>query len=89
MFPTYFLQNLQRYLSAIHDFIFALKKFSDFALLISLGINSHIFGAREDTHKKTFGTQEVPTRKNFRSTKCPREKVLNPRRHNSAMARDP
>ena len=30
------------------NFIFSLKIFSDFALLISLGINSHNFGARED-----------------------------------------
>ena len=48
MFPTYVLQSLQGHLSVVHDFIFALKIFSDFALLISLGINSHNFGARED-----------------------------------------
>ena len=30
------------------DFIFSLEIFSDSALLISLGINSHHFGARED-----------------------------------------
>ena len=47
MFPTYVLQSLQGHLSVVHDFIFALKIFSDFALLISLGINSHNFGARE------------------------------------------
>ena len=29
-------------------FYFSLKIFSDFAFLISLGINSHNFGARED-----------------------------------------
>ena len=48
MFPTYVLQSLQGHLSVVQDFIFSLKIFSDFALLISLGINSHNFGARED-----------------------------------------
>ena len=48
MFPTYVLQNLQGHLSVVQDFIFSLKIFSNFALLISLGINSHIIGARED-----------------------------------------
>ena len=47
MFPTYGLQSLQGHLSVVHDFIFVLKIFGDFALLISLGINSHSFGARE------------------------------------------
>ena len=47
MFPTFVLQSLQGNLSVGHDFIVALKIFSDFALLISLGINSHSFGARE------------------------------------------
>ena len=37
-----------RTFSVVQDFIFSLKIFSDFALLISLGINSHNFGARED-----------------------------------------
>ena len=50
MFPTYVLQSLQGHLSVFHDFPFALKIFSDFALLIALGINSHSFGAREDIH---------------------------------------
>ena len=36
------------HLSVVQDFIFSLKIFSDFALLISLGINSHNFGARAD-----------------------------------------
>ena len=48
MFPTYVLQSLQGHLSVVQDFIFSLKIFSDFALLISLGINFHNFGARED-----------------------------------------
>ena len=48
MFPTYVLQSLQGHLSVVQDFIFSLKIFSDFALLISLGINSHSFGTRED-----------------------------------------
>ena len=48
IFPTYILQSLQGHLSVVQDFIFSLKIFSDFALLISLGINSHNFGARED-----------------------------------------
>ena len=46
MFPTYVLQSLEGHLSVVYDFIFALKIFSDFALLISLGIDSHSFGAR-------------------------------------------
>ena len=48
MFRAYVLQILQGHLSVVQDFIFSLKIFSDFALLISLGINSHNFGARED-----------------------------------------
>ena len=48
MFPTYLLQSIQGHLSVHEDFIFSLKIFSDFVLLISLGINSHNFGARED-----------------------------------------
>ena len=48
MFPTYVLRNLQGHLSVVQDFIFSLKIFSDFVLLISFGINSHNFGARED-----------------------------------------
>ena len=47
MFPTYVLQSLQGHLSVAHDFIFVLKIFGDFALLISLLINSYSFGARE------------------------------------------
>ena len=47
MFPTYVLQSLLGHLSVVDDFVFALKIFSDFALLISLGINSHSFQARE------------------------------------------
>ena len=42
------LQSLQGHLSVVQDFIFSLNIFSDFALLISLGINSHNFGARQD-----------------------------------------
>ena len=48
MFPTHALQSLQGHLSVVQDFIFSLKIFSDFALLISLGINSHNSVARED-----------------------------------------
>ena len=48
MFPTYVLQTLQGHLSVVQDFIFSLEIFSDFVLLISLGINYHSFGARED-----------------------------------------
>ena len=47
MFPTYFLQSLYKDISVVNDFIFAIKIFSDFPLLISLGINSHSFGVRE------------------------------------------
>ena len=47
MFPTYVFQSLKGHLSVVPDFIYALKIFSDFALLISLGINSHSFGAKE------------------------------------------
>ena len=49
MFPTYGLQSLQGHFSVAQNFIFSLKIFSNFALLISLGINSHNSGAREDT----------------------------------------
>ena len=38
IFPTYVLQSLQGHLSVVQDFIFSLKIFSDFALLISYGI---------------------------------------------------
>ena len=48
MFPTYVLQSLQGQLSVAQDFIFSLKIFSDFALLMSLGINFHNFRAKED-----------------------------------------
>ena len=48
IFPTYVLQSPQGHLSVVQHFIFSLKILSDFALLISLGINSHHFGARED-----------------------------------------
>ena len=48
MFPTYVLQSLQGHLSVVQDFIFSLKIFSNFPLLISLGINSYNIGARED-----------------------------------------
>ena len=48
IFPTYVLQSLQGHLSVVQDFIFSLKIFSGFAFLISLGINLHNFGARED-----------------------------------------
>ena len=44
----YLLQSLQGHLYIVQDFIFSLKIFSDFAILISLGINSHNFGAKED-----------------------------------------
>ena len=48
MFPTYVLQSLQGHLYVVQDFIFSLIIFSDFALLISLGIALHNFGARDD-----------------------------------------
>ena len=47
VFPTYVSQSLQGHLSVVHDLVFALRIFRDFALLISLGINSHHFEARE------------------------------------------
>ena len=43
MFLTYVLQSLQGHLPPAQDFIFSLKVFSNFALLIS-----HNFGASED-----------------------------------------
>ena len=49
MFPTYVLESLQGHLFIVHDSIFALKKFSNFVLLVSLGINTHSIVAREDT----------------------------------------
>ena len=48
MFLTHVLQSLQGHVSVVQDFFFSLKILSDFALLISLGINSHNFEARED-----------------------------------------
>ena len=48
MFRTYVLQSLQGHLSVVQNFIFSLKIFSDFALLLSLGINSHSSEERED-----------------------------------------
>ena len=44
----YVLQILQGHLSIVQKFIFSLKIPSEFALLLSLGINSHILGASED-----------------------------------------
>ena len=41
------------------------------------------------TQQKNFWTHKVPTRKNFRPTKYPQEKILNPRREDGKMARDP
>ena len=32
-----------------------------------------------NTHMKKFGTQEIPTRKRFRPTKYPQQKILDPR----------
>ena len=52
-------------------------------------------GNYEFTHKSKFWTQEIPTRKYFGPTKYPREKILDPRRHDGTrhtrpmMARDP
>ena len=41
------------------------------------------------THEKKFLTHEIPTRRNFGSTKYPREKHSGPRWHNGTMTRDP
>ena len=46
--PIYVLQSLQGHLSVVQNFIFSLNIPNEFALLISLGINSHILGASED-----------------------------------------
>ena len=46
--PIYVLQSLQGHLSVVQDFIFSLNISNEFALLMSLGTNSHIFGASED-----------------------------------------
>ena len=46
--PIYVLQSQQGYLSVVQDFIFSLNISNEFALLMSLGTNSHIFGASED-----------------------------------------
>ena len=48
IFPKYVLQSLQGHLPVAQYFVLSLKIFSDFALLILLGINSHNFGARGD-----------------------------------------
>ena len=41
-----------------------------------------------NTHEKKFLTHEIPTRKGFGLTKYPREKVLDPRRHDGTAAQD-
>ena len=46
--PMYVLQSLQGHLSVVQDFIFSLNISNEFALLMLLGTNSHIFGASED-----------------------------------------
>ena len=47
--PMYLLQSLQGHLSVVQSFVFFFKKISsDFALLISQGMISHILGTRED-----------------------------------------
>ena len=46
--PIYVLQSLQGHLSVVQNFIFSLNISNEFALLMSLGTNSHIFGASED-----------------------------------------
>ena len=46
--PIYVLRSLQGHLSAVLNFIFSLNISNEFALLIWLGINSHILGAIED-----------------------------------------
>ena len=46
--PIDVLQSLQGHLSVVQNFIFSLNIPNEFALLISLGFNSHIFGASED-----------------------------------------
>ena len=46
--PIYVLQSLQGHLSVGQNFIFSLNIPNEFALLMSLGINSHILGANED-----------------------------------------
>ena len=44
----YVLKSLQGHLSVVQDFIFSLNISNEFALLMLLGTNSHIFGASED-----------------------------------------
>ena len=44
----YVSQSLQGHLSVVQNFIFSLNIPSEFAFLMSLGINSHILGASED-----------------------------------------
>ena len=46
--PIYVLQSLQGYLSVVQNIIFSINVPNEFALLMSLGINSHILGASED-----------------------------------------
>ena len=44
----YFLKSLQGNLSVVQNFIFSLNIPNEFALLMSLGIDSHTLGASED-----------------------------------------
>ena len=46
--PLYVLQSLQGHLSIAQDLIFSLNIPNEFALLMPLGITSHILRARED-----------------------------------------
>ena len=48
--PKYALQSLQGHLSVIQNFAFSLNIPTEFALIMSLGINSHILGANEDDY---------------------------------------
>ena len=44
----YVLQSLQGYLSVVQNIIFSINVPNEFALLMSLGINSHILGSSKD-----------------------------------------
>ena len=46
--PLYVLQSLQGHLFVVQNFIFSLNIPNELALLMSLGINSHILGASKD-----------------------------------------
>ena len=82
----YVLQSLQGHLSVVHDFIFSLNISNEFALLMSLGTNSHIFGASEDmlsVPKYTVRFLRLCSSGSFLKANNKREKQIKKRKANN------